>query len=401
MLHQFLARSNRRHWRGITLTILLLLMWVAGVSAQSGTPPFAPDDLFSTPTPPPALVGPLLLGGSTADSAGVFIYDLSTGQQREHAFGPGNHWFGDFSPDGCRFAFLLSDANSEDIRLYTARLDGSDVRDLLDFTDDTGAAWWEVWSPDWSPAADGSDRIAFVLVRHYEANGDHTQTTHIGGVAPDGGVPTLYSTSGTEGAPVWSPDGGWLAYTSYDFSNNWRENNLWIVSADGGTKYPLTDYPEGSTIFPRWSPNGETIAFVYAPSGNNHQFWTAPASGGAVQQWSGVWTLVLNFDWLPDGSGLVAAIKGWQDHDDNILWRIPLPGFADNDATIYLDDPAATAVDYPRFSPDGRYLAFRSAYSPLIYDTANDTVQILEEAGLNNSPLVWGPPTFNGEQNCP
>jgi Tol biopolymer transport system component len=91
-----------------------------------------------------------------------------------------------------------------------------------------------------------------------------------------------------------------------------------------------------------------------------------PASGGTVQQWSETRTMVLGFDWLPDGSGLVAAIKGWQGQDDNRLYRVPLPGFADRDATLYLDHPLATAADYPRFSPDGRLLAFRSAYGAIL-----------------------------------
>ncbi|MFC1960398.1 hypothetical protein ACFLYO_06780 [Chloroflexota bacterium] len=398
-------KRTRRFMLGILLIILTLTLPTRHLSmafAQSGTPPFEPDDLFSTSTPLPSLTGGPLLGGNTDASAGVFIYNLATGQQRELSFGPGDHWFGDFAPDGCHFAFLMSDANNQNIRLYTARLDGADVQELIDFTDDSGAVRWEVWSPDWSPSQGSADeRIAFVLVRHYDDGaGQHSQTTHIAGLSPTGGVPTIYSSSGTEGAPIWSPDGQWLAYTSYDFSNGWRENDLWIVSADGSTKNRLTDFATGSTLFPRWSPNGETVSFIYAPSGNNHQFWTTPASGGAVQQWSGIWTLVLGYDWLPDGSGLVAAIKGWQDHDDNILWHIPLPGFADNDSTLYLADPAATAVDYPRFSLDGRYLAFRSAYSPMIYDTVSGELRLLADAGLNNSPLAWGPANFSGEQDC-
>ncbi len=383
------------------LGLLGLLLATGGLSAQDGR-----DGLFATPTPLPELIGPLL-GSSGPDSASIILYDLGSGKQREMTFGPGNQWIGGFAPDGCRFAFVMSDPDGQNMRLYSARIDGTDMRELVDFTDDSGALAWDIWSPQWSPALpqapDGiSERIAFVLNREFERDGERTATTHIAWIPASGGTPTFYSVSGTESAPQWSPDGSWLAYNSAETGASGRlENDIWVVSADGATKYQVTDFAAGSTLFPQWSSNGEVISFIYAPSGNNHLFYTAPASGQTFQQWSETWTLVLSYDWLPDGSGLVAAIKGWQDYDDNLLWRVPLPGLAETDAALYLDHPEATAVDYPRFSADGRYLAFRSAYSAVLYDTMTGDVRVLDAIGLNNSPLAWSPVGFIGEAACP
>lgn len=372
----------------------LLLIGAAGVLAQGDPGP----EVFITPEPPPPLGGGPLLAGAGPEGASLFLYDLASGTQRNLSFGPGQHWMGSFAPDGCRFAFVMSDGAGRNMRLYSARLDGADLRPLVDFTDQTGAIAWEAWSPRWSPAG---DRIAFVLIRDYERGEERTRTTHLAVIPAEGGRPALYSVSGTEGAPDWSPDGGWLVYTSYEEGpGGQRENDLWIVSADGGTKFQLTDFAAGSTLFPQWSPGGTVISFIYAPSGNNHQFWTTPASGGAVQQWSDTWTVVLGYDWLPDESGLVAAIKHWQGEDDNLLWRVPLPGYADTDSTRYLAHPDATAVDYPRFSPDGRYLAFRTAYSAAYYDTTTGDLRLVESAGLNNSPLAWSPSGYRGESAC-
>ncbi len=378
----------------LLLTCLLLALLPGGVLAQGDPDPEA----FITPEPPPPLGGGPLLAGAGPRSDSLFLYDLTTGTQRDLSFGPGQHWMGSFAPDGCRFAFVMSDGAGRNMRLYSARLDGADLRPLVDFTDETGAAAWEAWSPRWSPAG---DRIAFVLIRDYVRGEERTRTTHLAVIPAEGGRPALYSVSGTEGAPDWSPDGGWLVYTSYEEGpGGQRENDLWIVSADGGTKFQLTDFASGSTLFPQWSPDGTVISFIYAPSGNNHQFWTTPASGGAVQQWSDTWTLVLGYDWQPDGSGLVAAIKHWQGEDDNLLWRVPLPGYADTDSTRYLAHPEATAVDYPRFSPDGRYLAFRTLYSAAYYDTTTGDLRLVESAGLNNSPLAWSPSGYQGESAC-
>ncbi len=387
----------RRAAGALSLTALLLAL---SLTAAAQGPD--PDSLFATPTPLPALAGPLL-GGNSPDNAGLFLYDLATRTQRDLSFGPGDHWFGSFSPDGCRIAFSLSGPDRHDLRLVTVRLDGSDLRELVSFRlgqtgDDPAALAWDAWNPQWSPLG---DRIAFVLLREYQRGGQRVRTSHIAWVPPEGGSPTLYSTSGTEGEPTWRGDGQWLAYTSYELSAaNQREADIWIISADGGTKFRLTNFAQGSTLFPDWSPNGEVVAFVYAPVANGHQFWTVPASGGTVQQWSETRTMVLNFDWLPDGSGLVAAIKGWQGQDDNRLYRVPLPGFADRDATLYLDHPLATAADYPRFSPDGRLLAFRSAYGAILFDPATGAVEEITSAGHHNSPLVWSPAAFAGESSC-
>ena len=356
----FTLRRTRRWLRlaaAIFATICALLLLDGALpggafnAAAQGGPD--PDALFATPTPLPPLHGPLL-GANSPQQAGIILYDLSTGEQRELSFGPGNHWLGSFAPDGCRIAFSLSDPGGQHTRIYSARIDGSDLHPLVDFHlgeggDDPAALDWEAWTPLWSPQG---DRIAFVLLRTYERGGETVRASHIAWVPPEGGPPTFYSTSGTEGEPAWRNDGAWLAYTSYELNqDDRREADVWIVSADGGSKFRLTEFAAGSTIAPRWSPSGEVIAFVYAPTGNNHQFWTVPASGGDPQQWSETWTLVLAFDWLPDGRGLVAAIKDWQGETDNRLYRVPLPGFADTDATLYLDHPLDTAVDYPALQP--------------------------------------------------
>lgn len=387
--------------RARILFFLFLLLNAALSSAQGG-----PDSpFFATPPVDTPLVGPVL-AADAPDNAGLWLLDLGTGQVRELVLGPGRHWLGSFSPDGCRLAFVMEDPDGAPgggpggvgMRLFSIRIDGTDLRALVDFTDDSSALDWEAWSPQW---ASTGQYIAFVMIRDYVRDGERARDTHIAWVPPEGGTPTFYSRSGSEGEPAWSPNGQWLVYTSYEIGETGRrDNDLWIVSADGGTKNQLTDFETGSTIFPRWSPDGTVISFVYAPTGNNHQFYTTPASGGTVQQWSGAETLVLAYDWLPDGTGLVASIKGWQGHDDNLLWRVPLPGWADTDSTLYVQDPEATAVDYPRFSPDGTYLAFRSAYSAMLYTPATGELRELVELGLNNSPLLWSPGGFQGEAAC-
>ena len=58
--------------------------------------------------------------------------------------------------------------------------------------------------------------------------------------------------------PKWSPDGNWIAFTSTRKDNR---NNLYVLSLNGGEAEPLTDGKSGVINF-AWSPDGRSIAFT-------------------------------------------------------------------------------------------------------------------------------------------
>lgn len=60
--------------------------------------------------------------------------------------------------------------------------------------------------------------------------------------------------------PRWSPDGNWIAFTSNRKDN---KNNLYLLSVNGGEAEPLTDVKSGVANF-EWSPDGKSIAFTMA-----------------------------------------------------------------------------------------------------------------------------------------
>lgn len=341
---------------------------------------------------------------TTAAQDSIILYDPASGDQRALSFGAGWHNVWGFSPDGCRLLFTLSEGPSF-ARLYSARLDGSDPRDLVQY-DGAPAGTWGVWSPRWSP--EGS-RIAFVLVQGQpDENG--VREHRVAWISADGGAPDFYSVTGDEHEPEWSPDGRWLAYISYtervpgtdiystaaptpegQTTPMLREADLWVVSYDGTTKYALTTFPVGSARHPRWSPDGELVSFVYSPSPGNDLFWMIANQPGAIPtQLNFEWSLILDSTWLPDSTAILGAVRDWRDDiSDNRLWTIPLVGSGDASSALYLDSLNLSYADYPRFSPDSRWLALRSEYALALVDMTTQQVTLLDEINLGNMPPAW------------
>src|SRR2546427_12980300 len=70
---------------------------------------------------------------------------------------------------------------------------------------------------------------------------------------------TIKSVGGTQ----ISPDGKWVAYTvGYgDFKQDAFISQIWLVASDNGKSFQLTRGEKSSTT-PRWSPDGQWLAFL-------------------------------------------------------------------------------------------------------------------------------------------
>jgi dipeptidyl aminopeptidase/acylaminoacyl peptidase len=234
-------------------------------------------------------------------------------------------------------------------------------------------------------------------------------------------------------SPRWSPDGRSILFISAKEGSS----NLYIMPAAGGAARRLTNISTGISD-PVWSPDGRSIAFatdVYPECGGDdacnkkiadtwangplkahmadtllYRHWTAWKDGTrthiflADAETGQVRDLTpgdydsppfqlggpLQYDFSPDSKELVFVSKRVKDPastTNNDLWLISLADGRAEPRNITAANPAYDGG--PKYSPDGRYLAYRMQRRPgyesdlfrlALYDRATGKSEVLTEA---------------------
>ena len=102
---------------------------------------------------------------------------------------------------------------------------------------------------------------------------------------------TLKSIAGTQ----ISPDGKWVAYTvGYgDFKQDAFITQIWLANSENGKSFQLTRGDKSSTN-PRWSPDGQWLAFLSNRVEDKNQIFLINPSGGEAQQLTKSETVISN-----------------------------------------------------------------------------------------------------------
>jgi Tol biopolymer transport system component len=116
------------------------------------------------------------------------------------------------------------------------------------------------------------------------------------------------------GTPRWSPDGQQIAFDLFED----RRGHIYVISTAGGRPRPITtgDFDD---IVPSWSRNGKWIYFASNRTGV-YQVWRVPAEGGEAVQLT---TLGGGLAFESFDGKYVYYVKDWQ-HPG--IWRVPVDG---------------------------------------------------------------------------
>jgi Tol biopolymer transport system component len=219
------------------------------------------------------------------------------------------------SPDGARAAWFkpisasppaslppdgIPAAADAGVELWVAPLDGGQGKRIVMASGVPGESYdTPLWSPD-------GGRIAFGTYR-VDTNTGETRRSAIDVVAADGAdLRRLTDRPGPlDDGMAWSPDSRYLAYTA--LADGATQRDLYVVGVDGTDDRALTGTP-ATEHDPGWSPDGAFIAFETSANGAPDRLTTialgpsaraSPPLRGPDSDW---------FVWSPDGRQLL-----WQE----------------------------------------------------------------------------------------
>ncbi|MGD8777919.1 MAG: PDZ domain-containing protein [Ignavibacteria bacterium] len=142
--------------------------------------------------------------------------------------------------------------------------------------------------------------------------------------------------------------------------------DLYTVSVDGGIARKLTNHV-GAEVFPRFSHDGQWIAFTGQYDGNT-EVYIMPAVGGVPTRIT--FTATLDRDDVSDRMGPNNIVIGWTPDDKNVLFRSRMYEFNSFKGQLFLaplDGNVQTELPLPRggfgsYSPDGKKLAYNQIF---------------------------------------
>jgi Tol biopolymer transport system component len=167
---------------------------------------------------------------------------------------------------------------------------------------------------------------------------------------------------------TYSKDREWMAYVRYP------EGSIWRSRTDGSNRLQLTFEPMRASDL-EWSPDGRTIAFKGVEPGKPENVFIVSADGGNPQRIGDPNRPSRSPSWSPDSNTLAFDVYG----------RDPIQLY-DMETGDITEIGAPHELDYPKWSPDGRYFTAQSSSKLRLYDTVTGTYdELLELQPFTNS----------------
>lgn len=301
---------------------------------------------------------------------------------------PGHERHPALSPDGTEVAFVWAQPNTGTPDIYRKPL--AVTASPIQVTDHPGIESAPAWSPDGTHLAfvrthDGQCTVIIhTLPTHHERSVASCRQTH-----------SVF--------PSWSSDGNWLVFSDRQMPNAPFRLTL-VHTQTGEQRFPLDAWTEDDVMMPAFAPHSSRIAFVKSDATGTWQLYTydlqataqptviVPNAGKTVSlAWSpdeqfliavmlyngdfGLWQIQLasqQATWLPVSANDLEHVSMARHHprlvyevatSDENIWALPLRA-PDQAAGPPERRIASTQNEaYPRFSSDGKRIAFQSQRS--------------------------------------
>jgi Tol biopolymer transport system component/DNA-binding winged helix-turn-helix (wHTH) protein len=273
-----------------------------------------------------------------------------------------------FSPDGNQIAFVWSGEQENNSDIYVRLVDGGNwVRLTSHIGDDVNP----VWSPDGRTIAfyrstnDGDGIFLVPALGGAERKLTETWANRFGF-----GMHTWLH---------WSPNGKWLVLSDKSSTN--EPFSLFLFSPETGEKRRLTS-PPASVIgdcSPAFSPDGKSLAFVRVISAVVGEVYIVSADGGQPKQLTFSGEGISNLAWTPDGREIIYSSR--YGGKSNLL-RVPVDGGSPQ----WLSE-SGNSAQYPAFSLHGNRLAWvRNTDNTDIFRIAINSKTEVKEQSANLIP---------------
>jgi eukaryotic-like serine/threonine-protein kinase len=283
-----------------------------------------------------------------------------------------------FLPDGRHFLYLARNAQPENSAIYVGSIDSKETKRLLQAHSSAEyAPGYLLFVRENTLVAQGFDiaRLemkgdAFPIAEQVPRNPQNGRAMFS---ASENGVLALRTGGLVQNELIWfdragkqlgevTPPG---SYASPSFSADDKQvavrrsdpqannSDIWLIDLERGVPIRFTT-DLGIDNFPTWSPDGSRIAFISTRNGQTSIYQKSSSGAGAEEALITSAELKYNPQWSPDGHFILYGQINATTNVDLLL--LPLSG--ERKPQPFLQTSFIEAQ--PRFSPDGRWVAYIS-----------------------------------------
>ncbi len=256
-------------------------------------------------------------------------------------------------------------------------------------------------APRWSP--DGL-KLAYCQVNTTDGGGGQLYVSRSGEWQPFLLTEDVYCKNMPGSVLSWSPDGRQIIYArTFEYapqsgSAPWDPyNGIWAVDAITGESTELIPPPGVNPLVrPEWSPDGSYIKLyeiAYIEGLGVFRIWTKDT--GNLGSWLSLDGEIFpgSTSWSPDASQIVFDVVTYAGFPGAGLYTASPSG----EALTKIFSNSNRVATYPRWSPDGKYIAFQSsrygeqsARIMLVTPDGSETLEIYS-GETSAMPLTWSP----------